>query len=301
MTYPVLSSKLVESGVISQQNASDYCNSSELFHFLTFPKKSLCENAPQCFADQFKKSKENFPIEDIRRFGYDKTSIGFFLKFDNFDEIQKLSTVADFDFFSPTFISPCDLPHPTTLNSESLLSVCAFYGSIECFKFIFLNGVPVLNPVCISAVKGGNLEILQICEQEHGDFSKCLPASVAYLRNDVADWIINNFKPQACHCKDSIQSLNFQALVYLCAQQNNIHETVQIFIDLLTLIISQWNLSLSYYDLHLFLMYFGNLLHLSFEFKLPIHDACLVGNYHIVEYLIAHGADANSPFSSSIP
>jgi hypothetical protein len=144
------------------------------------------------------------------------------LKYDKFDELQRLSTIANFDFSATTFISPCDLPPGKTMDKESLLSVSAFYGSVQCFKFLLLNGVTVTSSVCSSAVKGGELEIIQICEQEKGDFSDCLQPSVEYLRNDVADWLLQNFKVNEFTDEDCIGSLNFSALAYLHAQGGDI-------------------------------------------------------------------------------
>jgi hypothetical protein len=221
---PVLGYKLIEKGIIPKDIIRYLYTMPEIFRILTFTEKFWDNNYPTCFTPDPDRTEGKFPIEDIRRFGYDSSSIGFFLKFDKFDEIQQLSSLANFNFSSKTFITPCDLPHPTKLPSESLLSVSAFYGSIGCFKFIFLNGIPIRSSVCISSVKGGNLEIIQICELEHGDFSLCLSASVSYLRNDIADWLLNNFSVKKFTLEDCIRSLNFPALLYALSQGADVNE-----------------------------------------------------------------------------
>jgi hypothetical protein len=229
--YPVLFFKLVERGVLSLENASKYHSKSNLFGFLIFSKEFPSGEIPACFRALKEESKDLFPIEDIREFGYPKNSIGFFLKYYKFDELQQLSTFRNFNFSADTFISPCDLPPETSLNQESLLSISAFYGSVKCFKFLFMNGANVTSSVCVSAVKGGDLEIIQICEQEHGDFSKCLGASVSYLRNDVADWLLQNFEVNEFTFEECINCLNFAAFSYLHAKGGEDNHSVGTVID----------------------------------------------------------------------
>jgi hypothetical protein len=220
--YPFLAYKLIERGVISRENALKYLSKSNLFKFLIFHEKIISWDVPNCFRELFEKKKHLFPIDEIRQFGYPKNSIEYFLKADNFDELQRFSTFADFNFSATTFISPCDLLYGIELENKSLLSVSAFYGSVQCFKFLLLNFVEVTSSVCASAVKCGDLEIIQICEQEHGDFSGCLQPSVAYHRNDVADWLLQNFTVNRFTYEDCIKSLNFPALAYLHAKRGEI-------------------------------------------------------------------------------
>jgi Pyruvate/2-oxoacid:ferredoxin oxidoreductase delta subunit len=191
-------------------------------------------DVPNCFRTLFLEKKDFFPIEEIRQFGYSKDSMGFFLKYDKFEELQQLSTFPNFNVSAKIFISPCDLPSGITLEEESLLSVSVFYGSVECFKFLLLNGAEVTSSVCVSAVKGGDLEIIQICELEHVDFSDCLQASVAYLRNDVADWLLQNFNVNSFQYVDCIKCLNFPAFTYLHAKGCEVCHPVGTDFDSLT-------------------------------------------------------------------
>lgn len=60
------------------------------------------------------------------------------------------------------------LPHCQFDNIEdlSLLNYAAIRGSINCFKYLVLNGAEILNTTFINAVIGGNTEIIRIVEQK---------------------------------------------------------------------------------------------------------------------------------------
>jgi hypothetical protein len=90
-----------------------------------------------------------------------------------------------------------------------------------------LNDAQIRSSVCQSAVKGGNFEIIHICEQNHGNFVDCLSASVIYQRNDIADWLISNFAVNAYRFTDCFHSLNFPGIYYLLAQGSDVNEVVR--------------------------------------------------------------------------
>jgi hypothetical protein len=180
-------------------------------------------HVPLCYQDQIQEHPETFPIQDIRAHGYERSTLGYYLKYDDFDGLQALSTHPTFNCEGVLTISPCDLPLWDHLPNESLLSVSAFYGSLKCFKFLLLNESKVSSSVCESSVKGGHIEIVRICEHQHGDFTHSLSSAISYLRHDIANWLMMNFTVNGFTFKECIQSNNFVAIFYLLANRTDIN------------------------------------------------------------------------------
>jgi hypothetical protein len=159
--HPFLAYHLANSGLFSHSDLSK--DSPEEFTFLNSQEELNKWHFPECFWDRL--AAGGLQLNEIREFWYERDSVGFFLKFDDFDRLQLQSTDGDFRFESEIFISVYDLPFGEDRSKKSLLSVSAFYGAEACFKFIFLNGTAVTPSVSESSVKGGNDEILLICER----------------------------------------------------------------------------------------------------------------------------------------
>jgi hypothetical protein len=217
--YPFLACHLAIAGIFSAADLSQM--KSHEFQVLYSSGLPIPWNFQQCFADRYQ--EKDFGLEEIVEWGYERNSLGFFLKFNDFDNLQVQSTDPGFDYEQEIFISIYDNRRSWMLEKESLLSFSAFYGSVACFKFIFLNGSKVSRSVTKSSVKGGNHEILMICEQEHGDFTKCLPIAVQYLRNNIADWLLMNFKVSPFSFIDCILSVNFPCIFFLLSNGGDLN------------------------------------------------------------------------------
>jgi hypothetical protein len=235
---PVLAYKLFESGNFSRSDVLVHSKKSGYFSFLLFPPnvdkfmndKDLFRESPipEYFTTQYQQNPTNFPITDLRKHGYEQGTIGYFLKYDDFDGFQTYSTFPNFTFDTQISISPNDLPLNVQLENQSFLSISAFYGSIQCFKFLLLNGMKVAAAESESAVRGGHLEIIRLCEQQHGEFRNCLSIAIGYYRNDVADWLLNTFELSDLTTKDAAESTNFKAIFYLIGNGVDVNEKIVI-------------------------------------------------------------------------
>lgn len=286
--HPFLSFKLIQSKAIPP---TDDSISSKLFRFLVFPSK---RNVPICFSSLFKTQRKSFPIEDIRNAGYEGSSLGHFLKFDDFDRFQSSSTVSNFDFHAQISLSPFALPYDTEPIEEppklELLAFAGFHRSVNCFKFIFLNGAAISASVCDWSVKGGDEEILQICELEHSDFSNSLPAAVSYLRNDVADWLLASFPVSSFCFGDCFPPMNLPAIFFLISETSEVNE-----------IPISSNHNALYHAVRVGWVEFTRMM-LSFgadptkcnsDDLFPLYPASSRGYIDVCEILIAHGAEVN--------
>jgi ankyrin repeat protein len=166
-----------------------------------------------------------FSLEEIGQFSYVKFSMGYYLKYDDLDGLQLLTTIPKYDFNCTTFISDYDLPMQSfEVDLRPLLAVSAFYCSIKCFKFLVINDAIVSKSVCRSSVEGGHLELVRICEQLHGIFTNCLHHAIRYLHPQIAEWIFTNFPPQDYSLMSCIKSMNVVGLWFLVERCRTIEE-----------------------------------------------------------------------------
>ena len=78
------------------------------------------------------------------------------------------------------------------LKERKVQDFCAFYGAVKCFKFLLTNGFNVTPETMLSAVRGGNNEIIQICLNNGQTLEKMLISAVAYHHHDIVEYLIEN-------------------------------------------------------------------------------------------------------------
>ena len=114
------------------------------------------------------------------------------------------------------------------MNKPTLIQLSAFYGSIKCFKFLYLNKASLLlndfnedpNSIASFAISGGNIEIIRILLSEKVDFSSALFTSVSYHRDDLFFWFIENTGIE----KFDVNGKKFDgmSLMHFAAESNNL-------------------------------------------------------------------------------
>jgi hypothetical protein len=221
ISHPFLAFKLVRLGIFKRDDVSRYFDRKKFFAFLICPSKLNENEVHVAFRSDFKTMGKSFPIEEIGCHGYAKNSVQFLLKYDLFEDFGFLAIDLNFNIFRDRYISPFDLPTKSEVEKESLLTIAAFYGSIRCFKFLVLNEMRMDQRTCKWSIKGGNCEIISICENEHGDFQQCLPIAVSYLRNTIADWLLQTVDHPGFSFKECIESFNVPAFFFLFANRND--------------------------------------------------------------------------------
>lgn len=81
--------------------------------------------------------------------------------------------------------------------SPSLIEYAAFFGSIECFKFLYQKLESFPQNLSQFAVAGGNYEIIHLCEQEKIQFDdESLMVSIRFFRSEITSYIEENFNVQ---------------------------------------------------------------------------------------------------------
>lgn len=113
---------------------------------------------------------------------------------DDLDALRELAAYPTFNVdqrIVPSIYGSCAFlqAHPT------ILQVAAFYGSIQCFRYLALNGADMgavdRNFITVPqfAVAGGNLEIIRMCEQYNLDFEGTIHIAALFHRFDVLQWL----------------------------------------------------------------------------------------------------------------
>ena len=232
-------------------------------------------------ANNFEKMKKFY------RFGYLKNSINQILFSDNAQKLARISTQHTFDPNDTCFTNWFLGKMPNL--KLSYISFAALYGSISCFKQLFLSGAKITNETMRCAIKGGNLEIIRICldNTENLNIQQCLETALEYERNDIVDYLLLNYDIE-------------MPSIITCAKYGNIR-AILLRTDDINNVLARGNLS----SLH-FAVLNGNLLATkalvysgantdlaSKDGRTALHLACLHGKTHIVSFLLEIGSDIN--------
>lgn len=100
----------------------------------------------------------------------------------------------------------------------TFIDYSAFCGSLKCFKYLFLEKVPISSKTFNYAVQGGNNEIIHILDQDNNDFKRkdlnSIKSAIRYHRNDIFDWLFEN---------SSTSFTNFEELLKIAILNGNAH------------------------------------------------------------------------------
>ena len=84
-------------------------------------------------------------------------------------------------------------------NDTTLIEYAAFFGSIQIFKYLKLNGAKLKPTLWLYAIHGRNSEIIHILEEECNvdekdeSYKNWLKESIKCHHNDVANYVLNNY------------------------------------------------------------------------------------------------------------
>jgi len=125
---------------------------------------------------------------ELINYGFKQNSIEYSLKF---DDIEKLEYI-----FSDPTINSNSKPEWSAFEwafeppELSVLSFSGFFGSIKCFKYLFLKGYTISNKVIDSIICGGSHEMFHIANNTSLLSTESKIAALKFYRNDFVNWII---------------------------------------------------------------------------------------------------------------
>ncbi|EAX88961.1 hypothetical protein TVAG_054010 [Trichomonas vaginalis G3] len=207
--------------------------------------------------------------------------------------------------------------YPNNSNQGySLLELCCYYGSVNCFKFLRTKFNSKITPTCLQfSFLGGNPDIMSECLKSQKPDKECMKYAIISHNIDFATYLMNEHR--------------IPIDIKLCNEFNNI-EASFVYLDK-TKDISDWlNFSSNFHipslwkyliskgiDINTKCSYHGNFLHLAVienkkekvEFLLLLGADIDAGNingktplilamknryFDIAKYLVEHGANVNA-------
>lgn len=91
---------------------------------------------------------------------------------------------------------------------RSMIFICVANNSINCLKYLIVNDVgkyfDLNNPIDDYAIMNGNIEIIRLVEQLGYKFDFCLSQALQYNHNDIADWLLDNYRCESQISEDSL-------------------------------------------------------------------------------------------------
>ena len=306
---PILTYKLFKLNIFTLEEIfekiSEIKNQNSIYHFAreasAFSLASLITNIKynrtlieKEFIDLSKNNFEN--LDDYQNFGCLKNSIHYILKYDDLDllieyiENKPNSIYGDIDWTHfETAIKPTEL---------KMLSISSYFGSINCFKYLFLTlnlkNENIINNILIS----GKYEMLYLLPDQ-----KVLPNSLNYVsffrRFDSLLWILQNSKIQSKNIANLISSNYYKFITYLIiengADVNLLSNDVYFFFFFffgITLIhyLIQHSLKML---IPIFINYGADINRKDRNGKTPLILAIELDNFEIVKLLIKNKVDVN--------
>ena len=95
-------------------------------------------------------------------------------------------------------------------NHPTLIEYSAFFGSIQVFKYLHINGAQITNSIWIYAIHGSHPEMIKYLEEKK---IKCpiesVKESIKCHHNEIANYLINNFFTQVSVSDFAIKYYNY--------------------------------------------------------------------------------------------
>ena len=98
---------------------------------------------------------------------------------------------------------------------SKISGLCAEAGAVECFKYLYLNDYFIINnEIAETAIKGGNEEIIQFCEQYGANFDYLINEAVSHHHNHIIPWLQDNYRQDEISLDTVLKTPNTLAYVY---------------------------------------------------------------------------------------
>jgi len=289
---PIILRRLYDKGIINTENS--LCCLVDYHGFICFMPEimnlrpilwnkcaKLCSE--RLMADNW------YLFKELIRFGWEKNSLGYVLKYDLIDDL--IIMMGNPKFSIDTTIEWSDFEVPFFNNKMFPLSIAAIYDSVKCFKQLMMIGSRIPNDIVKSAIIGGNCDLVRasmiIANNNHGLISI---ASV-YRRAIIVSWLKENCFSSELNLVENAYFNNIRQIIHSldhqcdCSHNNEEH--------IICLHVAAKN---GYYYLLKTLLEKGFDINIKDQFGMtPIHYACLNGQFRVARFLIKNGANIHEP------
>ena len=209
---------LLDEEIITIQSLMDEVCGGKDFFFFFFPE--IKKKDHKYYDESINKFQELLPLKDdnvhdvLRRKGQNEDEFACFIENDDIINFRK--------YFCLENHSPNDLiPYSKYLRHQfvnlehcmpSLVEYAAFFGSIQIFKFLYLEGAKLTSNITFFAIAGGNYEIIHFLEENKFTFDEAdLKIAIQFHHDEIVEYIINNYDVEFSleHFQTSILSFNY--------------------------------------------------------------------------------------------
>lgn len=173
------------------------------------------------FQDEKRKEEDHELFEEKRKKGENEEHICHLIRNDAIDEF--ISYINQKDFYLKQKIKKSIFETNSFLidKTPNLLEYAAFFGSIQIFRYLYLNDVDnemITESIWSYAIHGNSQEVINYLEQknihpENESFHKCLTESIKCHNIDMTNYIVDNFYQNE---RDILEKMayRFQAFQY---------------------------------------------------------------------------------------
>jgi len=264
ISCPALIYQLYKKGVLDYEDLAPTINRFDSFVFCYYFRKEFFDfeaviqskEEPDDFDESFIENDNE--IDSLVEYGYLPSSIEYCLKYDDIDVFRSICT----SYQSTAKWSPFEWSCKPEFRD--FLSFSGFFGSINCFKHLLMNGYCINDRVMSSVVCSGSFDLVLLCQEEELTDPKCLCLASQFHHLNLLVYMFENGGDIKSRNTEDETSLHYSAMYgHLRVVEYLLDNGADI---------SAKN------DAHL----------------TPLH--CSAGNGHlrVVEYLVNYGADINA-------
>ena len=115
----------------------------------------------------------------------------------------------------------------------SLIEYASYFGSIQIFKYLYMNNAHISDDIWYYAIHGRHPEIIHMIEKHNFDnpkldYDKYLFKSMKYYHNEIANYIMQNYYKDTCEDESKIELLNsYYAIEYYNFEFVNVKNKIQ--------------------------------------------------------------------------
>ncbi|OHT03095.1 hypothetical protein TRFO_29558 [Tritrichomonas foetus] len=190
---------LLDNHIITIQSLMEEVCAGESYFFYFFSE--IRETDFDYFTEIYSKFKKDMILPDVekhdelRRKGINEDEYSQLIRYDKIDEFMVMFVEKgnDFNFKIPfSRYETADYVNCPDLM-PNLIEYAAFFGAVNIFKFLYLEGAKFTPELLSFAVAGGNYEIIHFLEENNYKFTEDhIKVAIQFHRNEIVEYIRNN-------------------------------------------------------------------------------------------------------------
>ena len=147
--------------------------------------------------------------------------LGVIIMEDNADNLKDY--INSHNDFSDKIVINLKYPLSHKFKHLKILDFCSYYGSINCFKFLYLNGYKYGRCIKEASICGANLEIIHEIEQSGISYDFCFEYSIKYHQRTINEWLLSNYRCELFTLTDCLIFYDYEAFLYLFLNNVNVN------------------------------------------------------------------------------